>query len=229
MNPDRTVTVVVPAYNAERYLGEAIASVRNQSVPPSEIVVVDDGSTDGTASWRSRLGDVRWIAAPHAGAAAARNLGVRAATSRFLAFLDADDLWVPSKLERQWRAFDDQPGLDMVFGYARQFRSADVDVRADLRVDTMPMPGIIPGTLLIAASAFERVGLFDERWRVGEFIDWYARAQALGVRSTVCPEVLLERRVHDDNLGIRARSAQPDYARILKAALDRRRKAVEPK
>jgi glycosyltransferase involved in cell wall biosynthesis len=227
MSLDRTVSVIVPAYNAERYLGEAIASVRDQSVPPSEIIIVDDGSTDGTASWRSRLGDVRWIEAPHAGAAAARNLGVRAATSRFLAFLDADDRWTPEKLERQWRAFDEQPDVEMVFGHVRQFRSPDVDVRAELRVDESPIPGISQATLLVTASAFERVGFFDEQWRVGEFIDWYARAQALGIKSVVCPEVLLERRVHDDNLGIRARTAQPDYARILKAALDRRRKAAD--
>jgi glycosyltransferase involved in cell wall biosynthesis len=225
MARDRSVTVIIPAYNAARYLGEALESVRAQTGGVAEILVVDDGSTDETRAWESRVAGVRWIAQPHAGAAAARNAGAAVATSSYVAFLDADDRWLPGKLALQWAAFDRQPEVDMVFGHACQFRSPELSHGADLCVDTTPMPGIIPGTLLMARETFRRVGPFDTAWRVGEFIDWYARAQALGLRSVTIPEVLLERRIHDDNLGIRERAAQSDYARILKAALDRRRKA----
>jgi glycosyltransferase involved in cell wall biosynthesis len=96
------VTVVVPAYNAQRFLGETLRSVLDQTFRDFEVLVVDDGSTDGTAAIVDDFGPpVRRIAQPNRGVSRARNAGIEAAAGRFVAFLDADDLWDPPKLERQ--------------------------------------------------------------------------------------------------------------------------------
>jgi len=85
------------------------------------------------------------------------------------------------------------------------------------------VPGMVPGTMLIKRAAFDRVGKFQGGLKVGEFIDWYARAVELKVRSLVLPELLLWRRIHDSNQGVRERQSVTDYARVLKAKLDRKR------
>jgi len=94
------VSVVIPAYNATNFLAETLASVFAQTVPPAEIIVVDDGSTDDTAGIARDLG-VTVISRANGGISAARNTGVRAARSEYVALLDADDLWMPEKLEVQ--------------------------------------------------------------------------------------------------------------------------------
>src|SRR5690242_4967891 len=94
-----TVTCIVPVFNGERYLGEALDSIFAQGHQPLEVLVVDDGSTDGSAAVAKSYGDrVRYFFQPNAGPAAARNLGLEAARGEFIAFLDADDLWHRDKL-----------------------------------------------------------------------------------------------------------------------------------
>jgi glycosyltransferase involved in cell wall biosynthesis len=101
-----TVSVVIPAYNAEAYLREALDSVFAQTRPPDEVVVVDDGSTDRTSEVAASYGDrVRLLRQPNRGEAAARNAGVLAARGALIAFLDADDTWLPRYLESQLRVY----------------------------------------------------------------------------------------------------------------------------
>lgn len=109
----------------------------------------------------------------------------------------------------------------MVFGLAEQFYSPEMS-----QVPQEPPPiqkGMVAGTCLIRRASFEKVGLFDTSYDVGEFIDWYARAQELGLVSHLVPRVLLRRRLHTTNTGILQGGKRADYARLLKAALDRRR------
>jgi glycosyltransferase involved in cell wall biosynthesis len=107
------VSVVIPAYNEEARIREALASVRAQTVQPYEIVVVDDGSTDRTASI-ARAAGARVIEQPNRGLAAARNAGIRAAGAPWIAFLDADDHFFPHKLERTWAAHERSPEVSFV-------------------------------------------------------------------------------------------------------------------
>jgi len=86
------------------------------------------------------------------------------------------------------------------------------------------MPGYSHVTMLIAREAFLRVGPFETRWQVGEFIDWYSRAMEKGLKSVMLPEVVVKRRIHAAHQGIHQRRSQADYIRILKVSLDRRRK-----
>src|SRR5206468_12431473 len=191
------------------------------------LLVVDDGSKDETATIVSQYSGsgVRLIQQPPRGAAPARNAGVRLARHQLLAFLDADDLWTSTKLERQCAELQSDPTLDMVFGYVRQFVSPDVEAarRARLRCPNESIPGYLAGTMLIRRESFERVGLFETEWGIGEFLAWYARAQLLGLREKMLSAVLLERRLHSANQGVLKRCDRSDYVRILKKILDRRR------
>jgi len=223
---DPTVSVIIPAYNCQAYIAEAIESALHQTYAPTEVIVLDDASTDRTLEIARGFPTVRSVSQMHAGVAAARNRGVALAQGSLLAFLDADDRWPLYKLSRQVEALRHQPDLDMVFGGVAQLRAgAEWDEAiAKTTSHTSPLvPGIIAGTMLIRREAFHRVGEFRTAWKVGEFIDWYARATDLGLRSLSLPEVLLWRRIHTTNLGIVARASVSDYAKVIKAHLDRRR------
>ena len=228
MKESPLVSVVIPVYNYERYLGEAVESVLGQTYQNLEVIVIDDGSTDQSGEVARSFADrgVVYCEQVHAGIGPARNKGVELARGEFLAFLDADDRWPLEKLERQLNAFENDPALEMVFGQALQLQNGpawEAGVRdKNLAVDGM-VPGMVPGTMLIKRDAFDRVGNFQGGLKVGEFIDWYARAVELKVRSLVLPELLLWRRIHDSNQGVRERQSVTDYARVLKAKLDRKR------
>ena len=114
-HPSPRVSVVIPLYNAEDYVGEAIEGVLNQTYLDYEVIVVDDGSTDGSAAIVHSFGDaVRYVFQPNAGVSAATNLGVSLSKGEFIAFLDNDDIWLPEKLERQVAYLDTHPGCGFV-------------------------------------------------------------------------------------------------------------------
>lgn len=213
-------------YNCERYLGEAIESVLAQTYQPLEVIVVDDGSTDGSASVaKSFDSSIHYCYQTNSGASAARNHGTDLAQGSFLAFLDADDVWVKDKLRLQMAAFEDNPELDIVFGQVKQFHSPELDesIKQKIHCPTELMSGYFPGAMLLKRDSFFRIGLFKTNWKIGEFVDWYSRAIEQGLRSCVLPKALLKRRLHETNMGINERQSRTDYARILKASLDRRR------
>lgn len=201
--------------DGERHLAEAVESVLAQSVAPLEVLVVDDGSTDRSAAIaRSFGGPVACVSRPPLGVAPAVNRGVELARGTLLAFLDADDLWRPQKLALQVAALGERPELEAVFGHAVEFGEG--------RPPGAPLPGYVRGTLLIRRGAFDRVGPFAG-WRLGEFVEWYARAVDAGLETLLLPDVVLLRRVHETNTGVRLRDEREEYARMLKSVLDRRR------
>lgn len=213
-----TVAVVIPVFNGERYLAEAVTSARSQSVLLDEIVVVDDGSTDGTAGWLHAQDDLTMVTQNNRGAGAARNSGVQNVDASILAFLDSDDVWRPDYLEHQLAALDADSSVDAVFARVEQF--VDEGFRRDQRA------GYIPSAMVIRREAFLRVGWFDETPGVPEFAAWFLAARDAGLRYTENPRVLVERRVHAGNKG-RTPGAQHQYLPLLKQSLDRRRAAAE--
>jgi glycosyltransferase involved in cell wall biosynthesis len=209
------VSVVIPVRNGERFLAEAIESALGQSQPPLEVIVVDDGSSDSTSEVARAFGSrVRYVPQQPLGVAAALNCGVGLARGDLLAFLDADDVWTHGKLELQLGALRDRPSLDAVFGHL-----ANVGGTGGSREI---FAGWSKGTMLIRSEAFARVGPFAH-WQLGEFVEWYARAVDLDLELLMLPDVVLLRRVHDANVGVRLRHERGEYARVLKAVLDRRR------
>ena len=219
------ISVIIPVYNGGRYLDAALASVQAQTYRPLDVIVVNDGSTDDSASIAAAYPWVRLVTQPNQGTAAARNHGVRLARGDYLAFLDQDDLWVSDKLERQMDAFQTRPELDMVFGQAQQFFSPDWEAaaRSGLYCPPHPVTGYLPSALLVRRGSFLAVGWFETGWRVGEWADWFVRAHDYGLAAWVVLHVVAWRRLHAGNKGLLDQAARGDYPRLLKAALDRRR------
>ena len=223
------VSVVMPAFNAGRYLREAIDSVLGQSHRPITLIVVDDGSTDDTAAIMASYGaDIIAMGGyGNGGIGAARNRGLAAAKGAFIAFMDADDIWTPAKLERQVAQLEAEPEIDLVFGYMQLFISPELPdaVKALRHCPAEPLAGPVAATMLVRRAAFERVGLFDPSLRVGEFIDWFSRARVVGLRSRMLDDVFLLRRVHDTNTGVLQRTSYVDYVRVAREALKRNQAA----
>lgn len=219
-----TVSVVIPAFNAAKYLRESIRSVVEQTHRPFEVIVVDDGSSDSTALIAGRFASpVRVLRRPHRGIGASRNAGLGDARGEFVALLDADDLWAPSKLVEQLALFASDPSLDIAFAGVEQFVSPELEGRV-LPARQGPSPtGRTASAVLMRASVMERVGPFREDVALGEFLDWYDRALAAGCRVDHVEAPLVRRRIHDTNSGIDV--DRSDWAVVVKSMLDRRRGA----
>jgi glycosyltransferase involved in cell wall biosynthesis len=223
------ISVIIPVFNGAKYLGGAIESVLAQNDFRLDVIIVDDGSTDDTAKVSKSYGSsVRYYYQMNAGPAAARNYGITSARGEYFAFLDADDLWTADKTRRQWLEFEAKPELDMVFSHIENFYSPDLTQAEKDQIDipVIIMPGYHAGAMLIKKAVFLAVGLFKNELRIGEFIDWYARAQELNLNSIMLPDILMKRRIHRTNLGISQRDQRSGYVHALKAALDRRRAKV---
>jgi glycosyltransferase involved in cell wall biosynthesis len=218
-----TVSVVIPAWNAAKYLREAIRSVLEQTHRVLEVVVVDDGSSDNTAIVASRFGaPVRVLRREHQGVGAARNAGLAAARGAFVALLDADDVWDATKITRQLEMFSAVPELDMVFTGVDQFVSPELE-GVELPEQQAPSErGRMASAVLMRADVVARVGEFRTDVRVGEFIDWYDRAVAAGCRIDHVDAMLVRRRIHRSNSG---RGDRADWTGVVKQMLDRRRAA----
>ncbi|MBX3010682.1 MAG: glycosyltransferase family 2 protein [Caldilineaceae bacterium] len=219
------ISVIIPVYNGEHYLAAAIESALAQSMPPAEILIINDGSVDQSAKIATAFGDqVHLYTQEHAGVGAARNRGVSLAQGEFLAFLDADDLWLPDKLAHQLACLRDQPWLDIVFGQVEQFISPDLPLA---QYPALPpkntLPGVIAGAMLIRRERFAAVGAFATDWTVGEFIEWYGRATSAGLQSLILPEVVMRRRLHATNMTRHNQAHHSDYHKIIKANLAKRR------
>jgi glycosyltransferase involved in cell wall biosynthesis len=226
-----TISCIIPVYNQAEYLGEALDSVLRQTVAPTEVIVVDDGSTDAIdMALRPYRDQVRVLQQANRGPAVARNAGIRIATGEWLSFLDGDDVWDPTKLERQLAAFAMDPRLDYCLTFVRHFwqpESADREreLRALNHAITRDGPGFTFQTLLVRAATFARVGALDEALRIGEDTDWFARARAMGLRRRIMDAVLVHRRMHERNLSYGCETAEglADRKRLLFAHIARTR------
>jgi glycosyltransferase involved in cell wall biosynthesis len=222
------VSVVIPVRNGVRYLREAIESVLAQGQANVEVIVVDNGSTDGSSALAEGFGaPVNVVVEAQPGAAHARNLGVKLARGEYLAFLDADDVWLPGKLSRQLAALQARPDLDMVFTFGENFLSQDLTEaqRKAVQFVSGPGPFVIPSAMLARRKSFVRIGPLPDL-REGEFIAWYGLALARGIHSEVIPEVLLLRRVHMAN-STRLDTHHGDLLRAAKMVLDLKKETVK--
>lgn len=226
------VSCIVPTYNGEAYLTEALDSILAQTYRSLEVVVADDGSTDGTLQIAARYGPrVRVVAQANAGPAAARNLGVRETSAPFVAFLDQDDVWHPEKLTRQMGRLGARPELDVSVAHVQRFWTADLPAQEEKfrahRVSTA-LPGYVTGTFLVRRRVFAIVGPFDTEVRFADSMEWFLRAVERGATSELLPDVLLRHRMHGGNLSqVEADGSRDEFLRILKASLDRKRASSE--
>lgn len=224
------VTCIIPVYNAGSYLAESIESALSQSRPPDEIVVVDDGSTDNSASVAGRYADaVTCIRQSNAGPASARNRGLRHASGTMIAFLDADDWWHPEALERHLAHFASCPDAELQVSLAHVEHVWEPGARHlhehySRRGIVDAMPGYLLQASLIRREAIDRVGPFDPEFLILEDADWFSRARHAGVSMEMLPETLVFRRMHGANLTVvRAAEGHASFPLLIRKKLERER------
>lgn len=222
------VSCIVPVYNCESYLAESIESVLGQEHRPLEVIVVDDGSTDGTAAVIRSFGErVRAVTQPNAGPAAARNTGLAAARGELIAFNDADDLWSTDKLAVQMALLEARPELDFCVAHVQNFWVEEMKHEADRyrgHRRAEPIAGWVTPTLLARRSAFERVGTMRPELGHGDSADWFLRARDAGLQGELLPDVLLRRRIHATNRSrVTAAQSRDEFLALLKRNKDRKR------
>lgn len=235
VNSNPLVSVVIPAYNAERYIGEAIESVLAQTYAPVELIVVDDGSVDRTAELASAYGEATVITQENSGPSAARNRGAAAAHGELIAFHDSDDAMTPDKLAVQVGHLLDNPGVGCVL--AEQELLVEPGAELPFWVEGSRVPTVMPPrppeladepmvhpmTMVVRRTTFEQVGGFDESMRAAEDFDWMLRAAEEEIEIARLSEVLLRRRVHAESLTQDATAARAGLFRAFKGRIERHR------
>ena len=219
------VSVIIPVYNGAAFLATAVASVLAQTYQPLEIIVIDDGSTDESAQVARQFGDqVRYLHQSNQGPAAARNRGVALATGDLIAFLDHDDCWLPDKLQQQVRYLQQNPAAGYVLTRMQSMVEPGVSWPAALdhaHYAQAPV-AVLPSALLVRRTLFAQVGLFDPTLPQAEDVDWFARAQDLGVQKGVVDAILLYKRIHAANLSLQAQQNTPHLLQALRRSIQRK-------
>jgi glycosyltransferase involved in cell wall biosynthesis len=226
MNQNPLVSVIIAVYNGENYLGEAIDSVLKQTYKNFELIVINDGSTDNTTGVIEKYqDDLRSYQQTNSGLPATLNRGISLSRGDWIAFLDADDLWLPEKLSFQVAIIVKDPDIDLVFGHIIQFISPELDeeIKDKIYCPPDPIPGFHKISMLADRRVFDQVGLFSDEYGIGDFVEWYLRASEFDLKVHVHPEVVSKRRLHTTHKTNRSPEKIKGYVRMLKASLDRRR------
>jgi glycosyltransferase involved in cell wall biosynthesis len=239
MTEPAPISVIIPAYNSEDFLREAIESVRGQSLPVSEIIVVDDGSTDRTSEIARGLG-VKVIRQQNKGVCAARNVGIRAAVNEWIAFIDQDDLWMPEKIESQWLAVGLHPDVGIVSCLMNWFEDESMKRHSTQTLPEVPLPPQEPvddgsvtyiqrvkkelplsrmldytSSVLVRRDLLLSVGMFNESLRQNEDLECFLRVIAQGPLAIV-KKKLVRRRIHTKNVALNdPAGAMTSYHEIL--------------
>ncbi len=218
-------SVVIPAFNAGATLKEAVTSLLEQSIPPTDIIVVDDGSTDNTAAIAQSFGkSVTLISQQNQGVGAATNMGMKKVNTPLMAFLDADDIWLKNKAAMQLEIFSAKPALSGLCTRVQTFKGA---LNSPVLGATFDLWGRT--TMMIHTEAAHSIGdMIDPPGGRGDTVDWIARAKDLGFIFELLPDVLAWRRIRSDSLSY-GRDSEKDkgYLLVVKRALDRKRANAE--
>ena len=224
MSSSPLVSAVVAAYNSQRFLGETIESILNQTYGPLELIVVDDGSTDGTAEVAKSYPAVRYIHQTNLGPSAARNSGIQAAKGEYLAFSDSDDIWDRRRLQVQMDFHLANPEALVSFTWMRNFLQPGSPRPAWLTPQFEDSyPGLFAGTMVAHRKLFDLVGLFDPEFWHGESAEFFTRIKENGVAINVIEEPLYFRRLHDTNMSLETDKDRRGVIKALKRSLDRKR------
>ncbi|MBY0278223.1 glycosyltransferase family 2 protein [Candidatus Binatia bacterium] len=223
--PGTTVSALVPVWNGAEFLAEAIESILVQEPRVAEVVVVDDGSTDGSGDLARSFGSrVRCVRRAHEGLAATRNAAVREARSDLVAFLDADDLWPRGRLALLLDALARNPDCGIVQGRLQRMVRDALTSQWVLVNESWRAPNV--ATALIRRSAFALVGPFDDKVAGADDVDWLLRAKEHGVREAQVDAVTLLYRRHGGNMTNDVGEDQARLLRVLGRAVRRRRAAA---
>lgn len=216
-------SVAIPAYNAERTIADTLASVLAQTLPAQEIVVVDDGSSDRTGEVAAAVSPlVRVVRQANQGPGTASTTGIKEARCPIVAFVDADDLWLPEKMAKQIAYLEAHPQISLIGTHMRQFPHGQADDgTGEVR------KGLIRSTLVLRKTVFDTIGeIKDFPGRMGDLIDWIARAREAGFGDHELEEVLALRRILPGSLshGLRT-NMEIGYLKAAHMAMQRRKAA----
>lgn len=227
-----SIAVIIPVHDGARTLGRALGSVLAQAdVADLDVIVVDDGSRDDSAAIARETPGVRVLEQAQAGPAAARNAGIRAASADLLAFLDADDVWLPGKLRAQLDVLGD-PAVDLVLTAFDNVADDGFELPAWARRTREPrapeaLPGFIFQAMLARRRAFDRVGLLDASMRWAEDTDWFLRARDAGLVTVQLEAVFVHRMIHDKNLSADVVQSHRGLVRAVHASVLRKRQGAD--
>lgn len=217
------IDVIIPAYNSAAYIEQAVASALTQRDVEVKVFVVDDGSTDDTAAVVTALADARIrliTGCSFRNVSRARNIGTALGSAPWISFLDADDLWPQNRTATLLTAITD-PERQIAYGHMLTFTDgATLDPTAEQPPAGWPI-GPAAGAVLFSRAVYQRVGELDETLRMGEFVDWMARARSLGVVDVPVSVIALLRRAHADNTTRDLPARTRDYLRVVAAHIAR--------
>jgi len=218
MKQDRSLPVldiIIPVHNGEYFIAEALNSILNQENCINQesiayrIIVVDDASSDGTVKVVSDFKSAELIRSHRVGQGEALNIGIRATCGDFIAFLDADDLWMPGKLNAQVGYLMKNPACDGVYGFTTQFEGSKIDTSSNSvsLSEFPPQSGLLLGSLMIRRTSFRRAGFFSSDRQINHLLDWNSRTKQSELKFDLIQEVVLKRRIHGSNLTVKERSS----------------------
>lgn len=224
------ISIIVPVHNGENFLGDAIDSILSQDYRPIEVIVVDDGSTDGSRAVAQHYSQVRYVYQPQQGPAVARNTGFETSSGELIAFLDADDLWLPGKLSLQAAYLAEHPQVGCVFGEMANFLEPGMKCPSWIDPGTLSHHYSILSlcSMLARRPMFEAVGRFSPTYRQGQDLEWFMRLKDSGVQFVILGEPVFRRRIHAGNISHNQSNLAQVRLRMLKESIDRKRKASMP-
>ncbi|MBW4576555.1 MAG: glycosyltransferase [Aphanothece sp. CMT-3BRIN-NPC111] len=221
------VSVIIPVYNGEKFLADAIASILKQNYYSLEIIIVDDGSTDGTAAVAAQFQKyIRYNYQSNQGPAAARNQGIKLARGNVIAFLDADDFWADNSLELQINCLLANPSVEIVQGLIQkiQLSSSATEKHLTYREIDSPYANVNLGSAVFRKSLFNKVGLFNESLNFSEDADWFIRAWEQEIVKVNLKQVTMFYRIHKDSLTKTKAPIHQGLPKLYKTYLDRRQR-----
>lgn len=233
MSEQPKVSVIIPVFNGEKFLPDAVASIHRQDYPSIEVIIIDDGSGDNSATIAKDLiagseansGVVmRYFYQENRGLPGARNAGLARVTGEFIGFLDVDDVWSDGKLRLQVPMLTAEPDTGIVIGQSQKtVLVVNKDEPSQFKPVGAPAIGLSMSYALIRRSVFDLVGQFDETQRYCDDWDWYMRAREAGVVIRTHEDLVHEYRRHETNMTNDMETGNRYTLMMLKKSLDRRR------
>lgn len=231
MNPHQPlpVSVIVAVRNGANHLPGALDSLLTQQPPPSEILVIDGHSSDGSDHIAASLPGVTLHRQSSLGLGAARNEGIQASRFPWIAFCDADDRWTPGSLAARTRALDASPATLAVVGRLIRIELANTSATPAQRERRgVPVPGFTPGALLAHRTLFTRLGGFDESLTIGTDTDWFVRLEQSGQPAKQIEDVVLLKGTRDTSLSTNVDAYRRELLLVARRFLARRKDAPVP-
>lgn len=225
------ISVIMPVKNGARFIADALASIELQQVPVSEILVVDDGSTDSTVDIVLSLARkniaIRLLEGPGRGPGPARNVALSVANGEILGFLDADDLWPANKLERQIGRLNSKPHVNVVSGFVRYFNKqakGKLEPARDSHVNDIFHVHL--GAAVFRRSVFEKIGKFEESMLYSEDVDLILRIREAEIPMTILRDIMLYYRRHPDAMTTEiTKDEARNFNKAILRSMQRRRQA----